>query len=138
MISGIAAEGTLNVKSVSLTVGGTLIFLALSFTFGRRIVAHVIRWTNDNLRIEFAVLSEPDSRPVHELRREVYRLRAAQQLSSMARNLFTHAARSSAEGRRDLIGASDSGGPGSSAVVSPPPSAAGGAGAQTSREVTSL
>lgn len=57
MISGIAAEGTLNVKGVSLTVGGTLIFLALSFTFGRRIVAHVIRWTNDNLRIEFAVLS---------------------------------------------------------------------------------
>ena len=88
--------------------------------------------------IEFAVLSEPDSKPAHELRREVYQLRAAQQLSSMARNLFTHAARSSAEGRRDLIGASDSGGPGSSAVVSPPPSAAGGAGAQTSREVTSL
>jgi Kef-type K+ transport system membrane component KefB/nucleotide-binding universal stress UspA family protein len=57
MISGIAAEGTLNLKGVSLTVGGTLIFLALSFTFGRRIVAHVIRWTNDNLRIEFAVLS---------------------------------------------------------------------------------
>ena len=57
MISGIAAEGTLNLKGVSFTVGGTLIFLALSFTFGRRIVAHVIRWTNDNLRIEFAVLS---------------------------------------------------------------------------------
>src|SRR5713226_10250581 len=57
MISGIAAEGALNVKSVSFTVGGTLVFLALSFTFGRRIAAHVIRWTNDNLRIEFAVLS---------------------------------------------------------------------------------
>ena len=57
MISGIAAGGSLNVKGVSFTVGGTLIFLALSFTFGRRIVAHVIRWTNDNLRIEFAVLS---------------------------------------------------------------------------------
>jgi Kef-type K+ transport system membrane component KefB/nucleotide-binding universal stress UspA family protein len=57
MISGIAAEGTLNVRSVSFTVVGTLIFLALSLSFGRRIVAHVIRWTNDNLRIEFAVLS---------------------------------------------------------------------------------
>ena len=57
MISGIAAAGTLNIKGVSFTVIGTLIFLALSFTFGRRIVAHVIRWTNDNLRIEFAVLS---------------------------------------------------------------------------------
>src|SRR5713101_729091 len=57
MISGIAAEGVLNLKSVTFTVGGTLLFLALSFTFGRRMVAHVIRWTNDNLRIEFAVLS---------------------------------------------------------------------------------
>ena len=57
MISGIAAAGTLNIKGVSFTVAGTLIFLALSFTFGRRIVAHVIRWTNDNLRIDFAVLS---------------------------------------------------------------------------------
>jgi Kef-type K+ transport system membrane component KefB/nucleotide-binding universal stress UspA family protein len=57
MISGIAAEGTLNVKGVSFTVGGTLIFLALSFAFGKRMVAQVIRWTNDNLRIEFAVLS---------------------------------------------------------------------------------
>jgi len=45
------------VKGVSFTVGGTLIFLALSFTLGKRMVAHVIRWTNDNLRIEFAVLS---------------------------------------------------------------------------------
>ncbi|MEO7971084.1 MAG: cation:proton antiporter [bacterium] len=57
MISGIAAEGTLNMKGVGFTVGGTLIFLVVSFTFGKRIVAHVIRWTNDNLRIEFAVLS---------------------------------------------------------------------------------
>ncbi|MFN2576088.1 MAG: cation:proton antiporter [Pyrinomonadaceae bacterium] len=57
MISGIAADGVFNLKGVGLTVGGTFIFLALSFTFGRRIVAHVIRWTNDNLRIEFAVLS---------------------------------------------------------------------------------
>src|SRR5260370_33064180 len=57
MMSGIAAEGKLNVKGVSFTVGGTLIFLALSFTLGKRMVAHVIRWTNDNLRIEFAVLS---------------------------------------------------------------------------------
>ena len=57
MISGIAAEGALNLKGVSVTVGGTLIFLALSFTFGRTIVVHVIRWTNDNLQMDFAVLS---------------------------------------------------------------------------------
>src|SRR5437870_4841441 len=39
MISGIAAEGALNLKGVSFTVAGTLIFLGLSFTFGRRMVA---------------------------------------------------------------------------------------------------
>jgi Kef-type K+ transport system membrane component KefB/nucleotide-binding universal stress UspA family protein len=57
IISGIAAEGTLNLKGVGFTVGGTLIFLALSFTFGRTLIAYVIRWTNDVLHIEFSVLS---------------------------------------------------------------------------------
>lgn len=57
VISGIAAEGAINIKGVGVTVGGTLAFLALSLTFGRTVIAHVIRWTNDNLRIEFSVLS---------------------------------------------------------------------------------
>lgn len=57
IISGIAAEGALNLKGVGLTLAGTLIFLGLSFTVGRTFVTHIIRWTNDTLHIEFSVLS---------------------------------------------------------------------------------
>src|SRR5215813_7401614 len=56
-IGGIAAEGALNVRGVTLAIVGTAVFLGLSFTIGRRIVAHVIRWTNDNFRSEMPVLS---------------------------------------------------------------------------------
>ena len=54
--------------------------------------------------VEYAVLAEPASAEAHEVRRAVYEARAAGQLSSMARNILTHAARSSAEGKRDLAG----------------------------------
>ena len=57
VISGIAAEGVLNFKGVGLAIGGTLVFLTLSFTFGRTLITHIIRWTNDSLHIEFSVLS---------------------------------------------------------------------------------
>ncbi|HEY8228378.1 MAG TPA: cation:proton antiporter [Pyrinomonadaceae bacterium] len=57
VISGIAAEGVLNLKDVGLAIGGTAIFLTLSFTVGRTLVTHIIRWTNDTLHIEFSVLS---------------------------------------------------------------------------------
>lgn len=57
VISGIAAEGMFNLKGVGLAVGGTLIFLTLSFSFGRTLITHVIRWTNDTLHLEFSVLS---------------------------------------------------------------------------------
>ncbi|MER3421546.1 MAG: MBL fold metallo-hydrolase [Chloroflexota bacterium] len=54
--------------------------------------------------VEFAVLAEPGSAEVHALRREIYAARAAQQRSSMARNILNHAALSSAQGKRDLAG----------------------------------
>jgi hypothetical protein len=54
--------------------------------------------------VEFAVLAEPASVVAHELRGEIYGTRAAQQSSSMARNILNHAARASAQGRRDLAG----------------------------------
>src|ERR1043166_2379132 len=57
VISGIAAEGVLNFKRVGLTLGGTLIFLGISFLFGRTFVTHLIRWTNDTFQLEFSVLS---------------------------------------------------------------------------------
>jgi alkyl sulfatase BDS1-like metallo-beta-lactamase superfamily hydrolase len=54
--------------------------------------------------VEFAVIVEPDSKPAHELRAEVYAARSAQQTSSMARNILNHAALSSQQGKRDLAG----------------------------------
>ena len=54
--------------------------------------------------VEFAVLAAPDSERAHGVRGDVYRARAAEQVSSMARNILGTAARSSALGRRDVIG----------------------------------
>ena len=54
--------------------------------------------------VEFAVMAAPGSKTGHALRREIYQARAAQQRSSMARNMFAHAARANGEGRRDTAG----------------------------------
>lgn len=54
--------------------------------------------------VEHASLAEPASAAVHELRARVYRARAGMYESSMARNLFTHAALASDQHRRDLAG----------------------------------
>jgi alkyl sulfatase BDS1-like metallo-beta-lactamase superfamily hydrolase len=54
--------------------------------------------------IEFAVMAEPGSAAAHAVRREIYRIRAERQPSSMARNLFSHAAHASDAGRRDTAG----------------------------------
>ncbi len=49
MIFSIAAHGTLDLRSVGQAVLGTLLFLALSFTIGRRLVFQLIRLANDHL-----------------------------------------------------------------------------------------
>jgi len=49
-------------------------------------------------------MAEPGSKAAHALQREIYQARAEEQLSSMARNMFAHAARASGEGRRDTAG----------------------------------
>lgn len=54
---GLASSGTIDVKSVSLAVVGTLSFLVLSLTVGRRVVSSLIRWTNDNFTSEYAVIT---------------------------------------------------------------------------------
>jgi Kef-type K+ transport system membrane component KefB/nucleotide-binding universal stress UspA family protein len=54
---GIASSGTVDLKSVCFAVVGTLLFLALSLTVGRRVVSGVIRWTNDNFDSDFAVIT---------------------------------------------------------------------------------
>lgn len=49
IIFSLASHGTLDIVSVAKAVLGTLLFLAVSFTIGRRLVFQLIRWTNDNL-----------------------------------------------------------------------------------------
>src|SRR5882672_7368039 len=57
VIAGIAAHGTVSVTNVGASLAGTALFLAASFTIGRRTVAWLIRWTNDNMTIEFPVIT---------------------------------------------------------------------------------
>jgi Kef-type K+ transport system membrane component KefB/nucleotide-binding universal stress UspA family protein len=54
---GLASAGTIDAWSVGRAVLGTLLFLAASLTIGRRIVFHLIRWTNDNFESEFPVIT---------------------------------------------------------------------------------
>ena len=57
VISGMAAHGTVDFASVGSSIAGTILFLVVSFTVGRRAVADIIRWTNDNLISEFPVIT---------------------------------------------------------------------------------
>lgn len=53
--------------------------------------------------VEFAVLAEPSSTDAHALRAQIYAARAAEQRSTMARNILNSAAQASADNRRDLF-----------------------------------
>ena len=57
IIFSLASQGTLDVASVAKAVLGTLAFLAVSFTIGRRLVFQLIRWANDNLVSTAAVIT---------------------------------------------------------------------------------
>jgi Kef-type K+ transport system membrane component KefB len=57
VISGIAAHGTVDLASIGASLAGTTLFLAFSFTIGRRLVAALIVWVNDNLTIEVPVIT---------------------------------------------------------------------------------
>jgi Kef-type K+ transport system membrane component KefB/nucleotide-binding universal stress UspA family protein len=54
---GLAEKGTVDLTTLATSVIGTLAFMAVSFTVGRRIVFEIIRWTNDNFRSDLPVLS---------------------------------------------------------------------------------
>ncbi len=56
-IAGLAAEGQIVVGPLLLSVFGTILFLGISLTLGRRWVARLIRWTNDSFTIEMPVIS---------------------------------------------------------------------------------
>ncbi|MBN9044274.1 MAG: cation:proton antiporter [Rhizobiales bacterium] len=53
----LAEKGTVDIATVATGVLGTLAFMAVSFTIGRRIVFEIIRWTNDSFRSDLPVLS---------------------------------------------------------------------------------
>ncbi|MBR0900990.1 cation:proton antiporter [Bradyrhizobium tropiciagri] len=57
VIFSLASRGTLDVLSVAQALFGTLVFLAVSFTIGRRLVFRLIRWANDNLVSSAAVIT---------------------------------------------------------------------------------
>ena len=53
----LAQAGRVDLASVAKSVLGTAVFIAFSLTVGRRLVALVIRWANDNLASEFSVIT---------------------------------------------------------------------------------
>jgi len=57
IIFGIAIHGSVDPLSLTQSVIGTLLFLAVSLTVGRRIVFFIIRFTNDTFVSEFAVIT---------------------------------------------------------------------------------
>ncbi|HKM74724.1 MAG TPA: cation:proton antiporter, partial [Stellaceae bacterium] len=54
---GLAVHGHLDALAVGQSVLGTAIFLAASFTLGRRLVFSIIRWTNDSFVSEVPVVT---------------------------------------------------------------------------------
>jgi Kef-type K+ transport system membrane component KefB/nucleotide-binding universal stress UspA family protein len=57
MIFSLASRGTFDLLSVGQAVLGTLVFLGLSFTIGRRLVLRLIRLANDHLVSSSAVVT---------------------------------------------------------------------------------
>ncbi len=54
---GIATRGQVEFLPLAATIAEVAIFMALSFTIGRRIVFWLIRWANDSFRSEYAVVT---------------------------------------------------------------------------------
>ncbi|VVD70490.1 cation:proton antiporter domain-containing protein [Pandoraea anhela] len=57
VIAGLGASGSVDLGHLSISLGGTLLFIVLCFTVGKRAVAVAIRWTNDRFTVEMPVLS---------------------------------------------------------------------------------
>lgn len=53
----LARSGSVDIPTVVKSVAGTLIFMAVSFTIGRRLVFQAIRFTNDHFKSDLPVLS---------------------------------------------------------------------------------
>ncbi len=57
IIFSLATQGSLDLASLAKSVLGTLAFLGISLTLGRRFVFHLIRWSNDSLLSSAAVIT---------------------------------------------------------------------------------
>jgi len=57
VIAGIAVHGTVNLVNVAVSLAGVALFLAVSLTVGRRLVARLILWVNDHMTIEVPVIT---------------------------------------------------------------------------------
>jgi Kef-type K+ transport system membrane component KefB/nucleotide-binding universal stress UspA family protein len=57
VIFSLAAHGSPDMHSVGQTLFGTVVFLAISFTIGQRLVFRLIRWANDHLVSSAAVIT---------------------------------------------------------------------------------
>jgi len=57
VISGIAAHGTVDLRSIGASLAGTFLFLAVCLTVGRRLVARLIVWVNDHMTIDVPVIT---------------------------------------------------------------------------------
>ncbi|XAZ25993.1 cation:proton antiporter (plasmid) [Sinorhizobium sp. B11] len=53
----LAKEGAVDLATLAKGVIGTILFMAFSFTIGRRVVFEIIRWTNDRFKSDLPVLS---------------------------------------------------------------------------------
>ena len=57
VVFGLARHGTVDFSVLGRTMLGAVLFLTLSFAFGRRGVSWLIRWSNDHLRSDMAVVT---------------------------------------------------------------------------------
>lgn len=57
VIAGIAAHGSVSLGNIGASLAGAAIFLAVSLTVGRRLVASMIVWVNDNMTIDVPVIT---------------------------------------------------------------------------------
>ncbi len=57
VIFSLALQGHIDGLSVAKSLLGTIAFMGLSFTIGRRVVFTIIRWVNDTFVSEFAVIT---------------------------------------------------------------------------------
>ena len=57
VIFSLALQGHIDAWSVAQSVLGTIVFMTVSLTLGRRAVFFIIRWVNDNFVSDFAVIT---------------------------------------------------------------------------------